>query len=233
MDTYFGKIKYIKVGTIVTENVTGDNKTEVVSAIKKYPISSAYIGKTGFIGDEQGDSVHHGGENKAVLFFSSITYNKINALYNYNFDFDTLAYYGENLLVSHMNEENVCIGDVLRIGDAIIEVSQPRQPCRKLSINTGVNAMAKIIYKYGFTGWYGRVLQEGTISQDDMVVLKKRRFPELTISALNQMMIDPSVNPALVEKALQAECLGAAFKTSLENRYLHDSYDHLFYQTWE
>ncbi|MDD4885123.1 MOSC domain-containing protein [Sulfuricurvum sp.] len=233
MDTYFGKLKYIKVGTIVTENVTGDNETEVLSAIKKYPISSAYIGKTGFIGDEQGDSDHHGGENKAVLFFSSITYNRINALYNYNFDFDTLAYYGENLLVSHMNEENVCIGDVLGIGDAIIEISQPRQPCWKLSINTGVNAMAKIIYKHGFTGWYGRVLKEGTISRDDMVVLKKRRFPELTISALNQLMIDPSVNPALVEKALQAECLGVAFKTSLENRYLHDSYDHLLYQTWE
>jgi len=233
MDTYFGKIKYIKVGTIVTENVTGENETEVVSAIKKYPISSAYIGKTGFIGDEQGDSEHHGGENKAVLFFSSITYNRINALYNYNFDFDTLAYYGENLLVSHMNEENVCIGDVLGIGDAIIEISQPRQPCRKLSINTGVNAMAKIIYKHGFTGWYGRVLKEGTLKQDDMVVLKKRRFPELTISALNQLMIDPTTNTVLVEKALSAECLGVAFRTSLENRYLYDSHDHLHYQTWE
>ena len=93
--------------------------------------------------------------------------------------------------------------------------------------------MAKIIYKHGFTGWYGRVLKEGTLNQDDMVVLKKRRFPELTISALNQLMFDPTTNTVLVEKALRAECLGAAFRTSLENRYFYDSHDHLHYQTWE
>lgn len=232
MDTYFGKIKSIKIGKVVTEHV-GTSEIEFLSAIKKYPVLEAYLSKTGFIGDEQGDTEHHGGENKAVLFFSSISYNRINALYNYNFEFDGLAYYGENLLVSHMNEENVCIGDVLGIGDAIIEVSQPRQPCRKLSTNTGVNAMAKIIYKSGLSGWYGRVLKEGTLKQDDMVVLKKRRFPDLTISVMNQLMIDPTSNPILLEKALQADSLGNAFRTSLENRYLYDSYEHLSYQTWE
>lgn len=233
MDTYFGKVKSIKIGTVYTENIPGTTAIEIESGIKKYPVSDAYLNKTGFIGDMQGDTEHHGGENKAVLFFSSITYNRINALYNYNFEFDALAYYGENLLVSHMNEENVCIGDVLGVGDTIIEITQPRQPCRKLSINTGVNTMANILYKHGLTGWYGRVLQEGRIRQNDMVVLKKRRFPELTISVLNQLMIDPSINTILVEKALQTECLGPAFKTSLENRYRYDSYEHLRYQIWE
>lgn len=231
MDTYFGKIRYVKIGRVSAELLIGVNSPESKSAIKKYPVLSVQLAKNGFIGDDQGDTEHHGGENKAVMFFSSITYNKINALKNSNFEFDRMSYFGENLLISHSNEENVCVGDIFQINDTLIEISQPRQPCWKLSVNTQINDMAKSMYQHGFTGWYGRVLQEGTIRQDDMILLKKRVFPDLTISILNQLMIDPTINPTLVEQALICESLGKAFKASLEQRYKDDSYEHLSYQT--
>lgn len=230
MDTYFGKIKYLKVGKVSTEILTNENRRESSSGIKKYPILSAKLSKLGFIGDEQGDTLHHGGENKAVMFFSSITYNKINTLKNTNFAFDGISYFGENLLISHAYEENVCVGDVIQINDTLIEITQPRQPCWKLSANTQINTMTKSIYEHGFTGWYGRVLQEGVIFQNNRIVLKKRPFPELTINLLNQLMIDPMINPISLEKALLCESLGKAFKTSLEKRYKNDSYEHLSYQ---
>lgn len=231
MDTYFGKIRYVKIGRVSSEMLIRANGLESESAIKKYPVLNAQLAKGGFIGNEQGDTEHHGGENKAVLFFSSITYNKINTIKKSNLEFDGMSYFGENLLISHSNEENVCVGDIFQINDTLIEISQPRQPCWKLSVNTQINDMAKSMYQHGFTGWYGRVLQEGSIRQDDMVLLKKRVFPDLTISILNQLMIDPTINPILVEQALICESLGKAFKSSLEQRYKDDSYEHLSYQT--
>ncbi|MDY0120969.1 MAG: MOSC domain-containing protein [Sulfurimonas sp.] len=230
MDKYFAKVRYIKVGKISKEMLIRENHSKEQSAIKKHPVMSAQLSKLGFIGDEQGDTQHHGGENKAVLFFSSITYNKLNILKNTNFEFNDMSYFGENLLVSHAYEENVCIGDVLQINDTIIEITQPRQPCWKLSFNTNINSLTKSMYEYGFTGWYGKVLQEGTINQDDIVLLKKRVFPDLTINLLNQLIINPKTNPGLVEKALSCKSLGKAFKLSLEKRYTDDSFEHLSYQ---
>lgn len=230
MDRYFGKIRYLKVGKVSTEILKNENRRESLSGIKKYPVLNAKLTKLGFIGDEQGDILHHGGENKAVMFFSSITYNKINALKNSNFTFDGISHFGENILISHAYEENVCVGDVILINDTIIEITQPRQPCWKLSVNTQINNMTTSLYENGFTGWYGRVLEEGIIFQDDVVLLRERPFPDLTISMLNQLIINPTINPTLVEKALSCESLGKAFKTSLEKRYKNDSYEHLSYQ---
>lgn len=230
MDKYFGKIKYLKVGKVSAEMLKNENRPESPSGIKKYPVLSAKLTTLGFVGDEQGDTLHHGGENKAVFFFSSITYNKINTLKNTTFKFDEMSHFGENLLISDAYEENVCVGDIIAINDTIIEITQPRQPCWKLSVNTQINTMTTSVYEHGFTGWYGRVVQEGTIRQNDVVVLKKRPFPDLTISMLNQLMINPMINPTFVEKALLCESLGNAFKISLEKRYKNDSYEHLLYQ---
>lgn len=230
MDEYFAKVSYLKVAKVPKEKLKRQDKTEENSAIKKHPVLSARLTKLGFVGDEQGDTLHHGGENKAVLFFSSITYSKINSLKNTDFEFDSVSYFGENILISHISEEDVCVGDIWQINDTLVQITQPRQPCWKLSANTNISSMTKSMYEQGLTGWYAKVLQEGTISQDDIVVLKKREFSKLTIRLLNQLMIDPSTNPDLVQSALLCESLGKAFKTSLEKRYKNDSYEHLSYQ---
>src|SRR5699024_9980212 len=75
---------------------------------------------------------------------------------------------GENLVIEGIDETDVCIGDTYEIGDALVEVSQPRQPCWKPARRFGVIDFALRIQKSGSTGWYYRVLKEGYIEGDSM-----------------------------------------------------------------
>ena len=73
--------------------------------------------------------------------------------------------FGENLVTAHMNERNVCIGDIVSVGTdgLLLQVSLPRQPCFKLNHRFQLRNFAPNTYKLSRTGWYYRVLQEGTI----------------------------------------------------------------------
>ena len=120
-----------------------------------------------------------------------ILYEKINSFYNNKFDMTKTAFFGVNLILSHVSEEDICIGDVLKIGQARVQITQPRQPCWKLSANTDEKNMTNFIFNSGLTGWYAKVLEEGIISQNDEVILEKRAYPNLNIEKLNQLIINP------------------------------------------
>ena len=212
-------VLYVKVGVVTSTKLENSKRTELISGIKKYPVSKAYLTKTGFKEDFQADLLHHGGVNKALFLFSSLTYEKINAFYNNNFDMKNMAFFGENLILSQVCEKDICIGDVLKIGQTKIQITQPRQPCWKLSANTNQKNMTKFIFDSGLTGWYAKVLQEGNISVDDEVILEKRTYPNLNIEKLNQLIINPMLDEELILEALNCAQLGKAFMESLSKRY--------------
>lgn len=203
------KIKKLKK---LTSNV------EVDSGIAKELVASAFLSKNGFIGDEVGDTVAHGGFNKTLFFISTTTYDKLNSLSGADFRYDTTAVYGENIVVDNIDESDVCVGDIYLLGNATIEISQPRQPCWKLSASTKIKNMTSIVYNYGLTGWYARVLKEGEVRIGDKLTLLERKSPNLTIKELNKIIVDPSSNIALTKEALACEVLGSQFKKSLEAR---------------
>lgn len=190
----------------------------VDSGIAKELVKSAFLSKDGFVDDEVGDMVAHGGFNKTLFFISTKTYSKLNELSGANFSYDTTAVYGENIVVDNIDEGDVCVGDIYLLGDATIEISQPRQPCWKLSANTKIKNMTSIIYNNGLTGWYARVLREGMVSVGDKLTLLERKNPNLSIKELNKIIIDPSSNMVLTKEALECEVLGSQFKKSLEGR---------------
>lgn len=212
-------VLYVKVGVVTSTKLENSKRTELISGIKKYPVSKAYLTKTGFKEDFQADLLHHGGANKALFLFSSLTYEKINSFYNNNFDMENMAFFGENLILSQVCEKDICIGDVLKIGQTKIQITQPRQPCWKLSANTNQKNMTKFIFDSGLTGWYAKVLQEGNISVDDEVILEKRTYPNLNIEKLNQLIINPMLDEKLTLEALNCAQLGKAFMESLSKRY--------------
>jgi MOSC domain-containing protein YiiM len=218
MSDVIAKILYLKIGKVSLNDSLSKKNSQFESGIKKYPVDKAYLTKVGFIGDEQGDKLHHGGETKAVLFFSTNSYKKLNELSLSDFRYDEVAHYGENIVVENIDENDVCIGDIIKIGDAELEISQPRQPCWKLSANTKTKQMTSIIYNNGLSGWYARVLKEGQISNGDEIILVKRVYPKFTISKLNRAIIDPHEDIDLTKEALECKVLGAAFKASLEGR---------------
>lgn len=212
-------VLYVKVGIVTSTKLENSKRKELVSGIKKYSVSKAYLTKTGFIDDFQADLAHHGGENKALFLFSQLTFQKINSHFNNIFDMTNMAYFGENLILSDICEKDICIGDVLKIGETKVQITQPRQPCWKLSANTNQKEMTKFIFDSGFTGFYAKVLKEGEISQNDEVILEKRTNPNLTIEKLNQLVAFPISDESLVLEALNCKDLGKPFLESLAKKY--------------
>jgi MOSC domain-containing protein YiiM len=130
-----------------------------------------------------------------------------------------MAYFGENLILSNICEEDICIGDILKIGQTKVQITQPRQPCWKLSANTNQKDMTNFIFNSGLTGWYAKVLEEGFICQNDEVILEKRVNSNLSIKKLNELIINPMHDESLTIEALNCKELGKAFFESLSKRY--------------
>ncbi|MDY0116058.1 MAG: MOSC domain-containing protein [Sulfurimonadaceae bacterium] len=219
MSQKISDVLYLKVGVVTTTELENHKREEVVSAIKKTPIASSYLTTTGFRDDSQGDLLHHGGENKALFFMCARTYEKINSSFDNKFDMTQTAFFGENIILSDVSEEDICIGDVLSIGQTIVQITQPRQPCWKLSANTNEVTMTHFIFQSGLTGFYAKVLEEGLISQQDTVYLEIRLHPNLTIKKLNQIIVDPMSDENITLEALTCHDLGRAFHASLTTRY--------------
>lgn len=140
------------------------------------------VGRTGLEGDAQGDLKHHGGLEKAVHHYALDHYpawrNEIDA----GALLDTPGAFGENLSTLGLREDTIAVGDIFRLGSAILQVSQGRAPCWKLNARFGVADMAKRVQTTGRTGWYYRVIEEGVIAPGDEFELLDRRSPEWILS---------------------------------------------------
>ena len=89
--------------------------------------------------------------------------------------------FGENLTITGLSEQSVCIGDIFRIGRCTFEVSQPRQPCWKLARRWRMHELMRLVVRNGRSGWYLRVLEEGWI---------EARMPVALIERPNSCMAD-------------------------------------------
>ncbi len=209
------QILIIKTGLV--ENVTFADGSIYESAIRKQPVPQVNIHELGAEGNDVGLKKHHGGPDKALFFMSDRSFEQLNQLLNTDFGYMGTAVYGENFVVSKLNEENVCVGDQYQIGNVILEVSQPRKPCERLSKNTNNENTQRTIFQSGLTGWYVRVKQTGTIHQGDKLNLLERPYPQLTISHLNELLSGKPTKVEL-EEALNCEVLAEAFKRSLRSQ---------------
>lgn len=118
-------------------------------------------------GDGQADLAEHGGRDKALYVYTIEHYNFWREFLGRE-DFRP-GQFGENLTVRGMPEEKICVGDVFRVGTAVVEVSQPRVPCRKLDIRMDQAGFLRVFLSSLRTGFYLRVLQEGTVAAGDVI----------------------------------------------------------------
>jgi MOSC domain-containing protein YiiM len=137
-------------------------------------------------GDGQADLEHHGGLDKAVLAYSADHYPR----WRSELGMPDLPHgaFGENLTVTGFSEESVHIGDILAIGSARFEVSQPRQPCWKLARRWRMHELPGMVIRNGRSGWYLRVLEPGHIESQMPVTLLDRPNPEWSIARANQIL---------------------------------------------
>lgn len=133
---------------------------------------SLEIDYDGFVDDQQADRRVHGGPEKAIHLYPATHYAKLAAQFP---EIKTLLVpgsLGENISTPDMDETTVHIGDIYRLGNARLQVCQPRNPCWKIDERFGVDRMAAYIAEHQLTGWYWRVLTPGYCSENDELSLE-------------------------------------------------------------
>ena len=190
---------------------------EQVSAINKAAVEQVQVTRQGIVGDEQADTFFHGGAMQAVHQMPSTVYDLIGQHFpmvpNY------LGILGENLIVSDMNENNVCIGDVYQIGSVQLQVTRPRRPCWKIDSQLNKSGIAKFLQDHGCVGWYYRVLQAGDMTRGDDCQRIARVAEFATLTRLWQIYNDASFcDAAEIAQWLALDALEKSFKDKLRKR---------------
>ena len=184
----------------------------VASGIFKSPTTHAFLTKTGFRGDVQVDRKNHGGVDKAVCVYSGDHFLFWETSAGHLFG---PGAFGENLTVTGLAEDDVRIGDVYSVGETQLQVSQPRQPCHKLSKKVGDPAFAGEVIKTGLTGFYFRVLVEGTVGPGDAITRISSEASSCTIRFANDVMYRNRDGAEDIEKLLSEPFLSDAWKGML------------------
>lgn len=168
---------------------------ETTSGIAKAPVAGPLrLTPTGFDGDAQADTRVHGGPDKAVHHYPFDHYAPWRAEVGERPVLSAPGGFGENLSTLGLDERAVAAGDVFRLGSAVIEVSQGRQPCWKLNLRLDVPDMALRVQTSGRTGWYYRVLEPGLVAPGDAFQLLDRRSPDWTIHRLWRTLYVDTLN---------------------------------------
>ena len=206
-------IQSINIGKIKKLNHANGS---VQSGIFKKPIKNVIsITQSGIEGDHQADLKAHGGPDKVVCVYP-VEHNNW-WLEEFGITF-VAGSAGENFSSYGLTEQNVCIGDQYKIGSAILEVSQPRQPCYKLAARHGDKAIAKQVQQAGKTGFYFRCIESGKSQVGDKILLVNRPNPEFTIERANHLMHIDKMNIELMHKFVNLETLSESWKKYFNKR---------------
>lgn len=183
--------------TLLTGPVAPLAGSPTKSAIAKIPVAGrVWLGPDGLDGDAQADRRVHGGPEKAIHHYPLDHYAAWRADLGDLALLDAPGAFGENLSMTGLTEETVAVGDIFRLGGALVQVSQGRQPCWKLNHRFDVADMARRVQGTGRTGWYFRVLQPGPVSPDDDLRLVDRPAPDWTLRRLWRAMYVDRLNRA-------------------------------------
>jgi MOSC domain-containing protein YiiM len=188
----------------------------VSTGIFKKPVAGpVIIGRTQLAGDKQADLINHGGPDKAVYGYPWEHYTQWAAELNRD-DFE-LGQFGENLTTEGLLESDISLGDRVRAGTVLLEVSQPRQPCFKLGIRMGLPGFPKIFMKSGLVGFYFRVLEEGTLQAGDPITVEATEHERISVQALNHLRFFDNRNIPEIERVLRNPALSASWRQALED----------------
>src|SRR6185312_13331654 len=166
------------------------------SGIFKSPVEGPVaLNRRNLAGDAQADLRVHGGSHKAVYAYPAEHYPKWREELGFSeqqFPFSAL---GENLTITGLNEDTVCIGDIYQIGSATLQVSQPRSPCWKLARKWDMPDLPKRLVMSKRSGWYYRVVQEGSLQRGDNVILLDRSHADWPIRRITDVTYNLARNP--------------------------------------
>ncbi|XDG04089.1 hypothetical protein ABKA04_003704 [Annulohypoxylon sp. FPYF3050] len=175
-----------------------------------------------FVGldSDEHDLVFHGGPDKAIHGYCCTHYPTWQKEFPEAASRFQRGGFGENFVTERMNERNVCIGDIVSVGTdgVLLQVSLPRQPCFKLNHRFQVKNFAPNTYKTSRTGWYYRVLREGTVQAGDEIRLVERRWPKWTIERVQEYLHRTQDNATMNEELAAITDMGDESRKAFERR---------------
>lgn len=177
-----------------------------------------WLGREGLAGDAQADRRAHGGPEKALHQYPVSHYTRLALAFPEVAALLAPGSIGENLSVPGWDEGNVCIGDTFRLGDALVQVSQPRSPCWKIDSRYGVVGMAKLIADEGITGWYFRVIEEGVVAAGCPFELVERLPGAAPVARLLDLMREHRPDIDTLAAVATVPGLAAAWVAKLKER---------------
>lgn len=207
------KVVSLNIGKLT--NLTYNGKTENTGLFKSGVSEPIFLTKTGFVGDEQADLVHHGGEDKAVCAYPAEHYPYWENIFQNQL---SDAAFGENLTIEGLPEKDVHIGDIFQIGEAVVQVTQPRQPCYKLIGRYGIHDLLVQMQDKSYTGYYFRVLKEGMVSVNDEVKLLEKDPAQVSIDFANEIMHHDRKNQEGMKRILAVDALSSSWRKTFTKR---------------
>ena len=207
------ELKYFSIG--LPKKMTYDNGKEVITGIRKDKVMEAFLTTEGFRGDGVADLRYHGGPDRAVCVYP---YEHYSLWENEFLTSLSPSTFGENLTVTNMLERDVHIGDIFRIGDAVIQISQGRIPCSTISKRTNLPSLLKRMVQTGFTGYLCRVLEEGTVREDSKITLLETNPKQVSIFMGNQINFHQPKDVEGIKKVLDVHELAKEWRELLTKR---------------
>jgi MOSC domain-containing protein YiiM len=185
------------------------------TGIYKQPLAGrVMLRRLNLDGDGQADLEAHGGPDKAVYAYPCEHY----AYWSGELGRDDFSFgqFGENFTTEGLLEDAVCIGDVYRIGGALVEVSQPRAPCYKLAHKMNLPTFVKQFTKAERVGFYLRVLEEGEVCAGDAITRISGGPEQMSVREVFHLLHFDKRNTAQAQRALRIPALAAAWRAPLE-----------------
>jgi len=165
-------------------------------------------------GDGQADLIGHGGEFKAAYVYSTENYWE-KELGRTDF---IPGQFGEKFTVEGMPDDGICVGDTFRIGNALVQVTQPRVPCFKLALKMGIEGFQNGFLSRNRVGFYLRVLEEGEVAAGDEIERVERAPEGMPVDEVNNLLYFDLGNIEGTQKALSIKSLSPGWRGSFEGR---------------
>ncbi|MFQ9622704.1 MAG: 6-hydroxyaminopurine reductase [Enterobacteriaceae bacterium] len=202
------------------------------SAIGKIQVDGELtLGDLGLEGDEQAEKKIHGGPDRALCHYPREHYAHWARELPQQADLFCAPAFGENLSTEGLTEKEVCIGDIFRWGEALIQVTQPRSPCFKLNYHFAVSDMAQLMQNSGKTGWLYRVVAGGRVSGDAPLELVSR-LSDVSVHEAGAIAWQMPFDDEQYHRLLSAAGLSVSWSRTMQKRRLSGKIENNSRRLW-
>ncbi len=193
-------MKILSTNIAQPAEITWQGRKQLTGIYKKPQTEGIYITAEGVRGDTIGNPKVHGDRQKACYLFDTGEYAYWKGHYS-DLDWE-YGMFGENLSVEGLDEDQLLIGSIYSVGNALVKITAPREPCFKLGIRFGDQGIIDRFVARGKPGTYVEVLEPGLVSRGDSIMLKSQPEESLSISTFYRLLYAREKDPSVLKAAL-------------------------------